>query len=71
MRTIPEPPAGTRMVLVIGRGTVVIRGDDKEAPLTFICGDCSAALATRMYRRQLGAVVLKCNRCGAFNEAIG
>ncbi len=71
MRPIPEPSEGTRTVLVLeGTGTVVIRGDDDEAPLTFVCGDCSAGLATEMYRGQLGKIVLKCNRCGSFNEAI-
>ena len=72
MRTIPEPPQGARTVLSIleGTGTVVIADDDKKAPLTYLCGDCPATLATRTYHGQLGTVVLKCNRCGSFNEAI-
>jgi hypothetical protein len=72
MSTIAEPSEGSRTVMLIaeGTGTVVIRGDAEEAPLTLLCGNCSAILGTRMCDGQLGRVVLKCNQCGAFNETI-
>ena len=69
MQPIPEPPEGTRPVLTHqGEGTVIFRGVDKHAPLTFVCGFCSAALAESIHSGQITSIVLKCNGCGTFNE---
>ena len=70
MRTIPEPPKGTRAVYRgRGAGTIAFRGEDEA--LSFVCGKCSSTLAKNVKGGQLNNLVLKCNRCGAFNETIG
>ena len=70
MTTIPEPPNGTRAVYKgRGAGTIAFRGEGRG--LSYVCGRCSATLAKDVRGGSLNNLVLKCNRCGAFNETIG
>ena len=43
-------------------GTVIFSGDDKHAPLTLLCGNCSAPLAKRVYSGQISNVVFEVQR---------
>lgn len=65
---IPEPEPDTRVVLILdGEGTVVMSGPG--GPTTMECGNCGAPLATDIELTLfVGSFVLKCNRCGLFNE---
>jgi hypothetical protein len=69
MRTIPEPARGTRAVFS-GRGAGTIAFHGEEEALSFLCGKCSSTLAKNVKGGQLNNLVLKCNQCGTYNEAI-
>ena len=68
MVVIPEPAAGTRSVMNRqGEGTVIFAAPNGPNT-TLVCGKCEAPLAVGMRVDQIVALVLRCNRCGSFNE---
>jgi hypothetical protein len=67
---IPEPAPGTRTVMNrTGEGTVVFAGQGGP-PITMVCGNCGAPLIEGMAVKQIQGFVLRCNRCGAYNETL-
>jgi hypothetical protein len=67
---IPQPEAGTRSVIDYqGEGTIIFRST--AGPATeLVCGKCSAPLVVGMKVDQIRNLVLRCKRCGSFNEAL-
>jgi hypothetical protein len=67
LKVISEPDPNTRSVIDrVGKGTIIIQGFHTEIGLT--CGTCDAILIAGMDREQITSIVLRCNKCGAFNE---
>ena len=71
MLVIDAPAAGTRTVLLQGGAD---DGTDRrpmftgEASVDHLCGDCGRILVEGVPLGQLRSTVLRCGRCGAFNE---
>jgi DNA-directed RNA polymerase subunit RPC12/RpoP len=72
LKVIPKPEKATRSVLYTDPPrTVIIRGEkDARGPFTYVCGECSAPLAETVHGDMLTNLVLKCNRCGRYNETL-
>ena len=70
MVVIPEPAPGTRSVINYqGEGTVIFRST--AGPTTeLVCGKCGAPLVVGMTVDQIRGMVLRCKRCGSFNETM-
>lgn len=74
MFVIPEPGPGERTVLTRGQLTGTAFVDQGpyfvgEEEVNYVCGECSLALAAGLSSTgQLETLVLRCPRCGAFNE---
>jgi DNA-directed RNA polymerase subunit RPC12/RpoP len=72
LRVIPEPRAGTRTVFVatddVDESFVFFGGD--TTGLTFVCGHCGRPLMHGVARGQIVGLVMKCPRCGEFNETL-
>jgi hypothetical protein len=67
---IPQPEPGTRTVINYqGEGTVIFRSPTGPAT-ELLCGKCSAPLVVGMAVDQVRRIVLRCKRCGSFNEAL-
>jgi hypothetical protein len=67
LKVIPEPDPDTRAVFIYGgEGTIAFQGFDTE--LALVCGGCSSPLAAGISSEQIKNVVIKCNKCGKFNE---
>lgn len=67
LEVIPEPDPNTRAVFEkINEGTILFQGFDTDIGLA--CGACNAVLAAGMEQEQIKNIVLRCKRCGAFNE---
>ncbi len=47
--------------------TVAFRGDAVDAPI-LCCGHCQAELVVGVDRRRLTNMVIKCKRCGSYND---
>jgi phage FluMu protein Com len=71
MVTIPEPPEGTRSVLVWSPAHVgpCIEGKGEgKGSSTFRCGGCKRVLAKDIGLEQIQNIVLKCPKCSSYNE---
>ena len=69
---IPEPDPGTRSVLDRrGEGTLIFDFNRPGSPQTdMVCGNCGAPLVHGMAVSQVANLVLRCNRCGKYNETL-
>lgn len=68
LRVIEESAIADRAVLRLeGTDTVVMRGSESAPDIC--CGSCGTALIVGVPRRQVANLVLRCNACGAFNDA--
>jgi hypothetical protein len=63
-RIIPEPAPGTRTVLDQQALTVAVSSGDVD----YLCGSCGVLLLQGMVRDAALNLVVKCPRCGAFND---
>lgn len=70
MVVIPEPEPNTRSVLIKSDdGTLFIKGD--QSPQTvLVCGKCRSPLTEGISVDQVQNIVLQCNHCKAYNEAL-
>lgn len=69
LKVIPEPDPDTRAVFIYdGEGTVVFRGC--EVGLALICGSCEAHLVEGISRESISNIVIRCKKCGSFNEVL-
>lgn len=67
LKLIPEPDPNTRSVFIYdGEGSVAFRGTD--IGLALCCGQCGSHLTEGIRRENIRNVVLKCNKCGKYNE---
>jgi hypothetical protein len=67
LKVIPEPDPDTRSVFIFtGDGTIAFRGFD--VGLALVCGGCKSHLVVGIPRENINGVVIKCNKCGKFNE---
>lgn len=67
LNIIPEPDPGTRVVFIRkGEGTICFRG--YEVGLAMLCGKCKSQLIVGIPRENFLHAVIRCNKCGAFNE---
>jgi hypothetical protein len=71
LKVIPEPAENTRSVLAGGesRDSLIIEGE-AGVDLSYDCGACGSPLAYGVRPGQLQNLVLRCNKCGAFNETL-
>jgi len=67
MRVIPEPAPGSRAVLIPQSGAPALRGG---GPLSYTCGKCGNLLLKDLIVEQARSYVVRCGRCGAFNEVV-
>ena len=70
LMVIPEPEEGSRVVLKkddASSTTVFLRGNDSDAP-SLLCGGCGVVLVERTQRGTMGGIVLRCPRCGSYND---
>ena len=65
MKVIPEPKPKTRSVLVPPNNFPVMKGG---GDVDMTCGKCGAILLEGMISGQIHGLVVKCHKCGAFNE---
>lgn len=63
-RIIAEPAAGTRAVLDQNTLPVAVSSGD----INILCGSCGVVLFQGMVTDSLGGIVVKCPKCGQFNE---
>jgi hypothetical protein len=68
LRLIPPPDPGVRSVFEKAGGTDSILFAGVSGRLSLDCGSCSAPLATRVERDQFAAIVLRCTKCGSYND---
>jgi len=66
LRVIPKPASGTRIVFAPFSSAYI--GDDTSAP-DYVCGNCSCVFMTKVNTLVLDNIIIKCPRCGAFNDA--
>lgn len=67
LMVIPEPDPNTRTVFEsTTENTILFQGYDVGVALC--CGKCRSRLTLGIARSQILGIVMKCNRCGAFNE---
>lgn len=70
LAVIPEPDPNSRSVFEKGgEGTLLIEG--RETSISYDCGGCSAPLAVGILVSQIPGIVMRCARCGAYNEGSG
>ena len=67
MKVIPEPAPGSRALLIPPTGAPALRGG---GPLSYTCGRCGNTLLKDLMVEQARSYVVKCGKCGAFNEAM-
>jgi hypothetical protein len=68
LHVIPEPKKGTRSVLLYsGEGTQMITTPNGPG-IKLVCGKCDAPLAGGVPVSKIQGMVLRCNKCGSFNE---
>jgi len=67
LKVIPEPDPNSRSVFVYdGEGTIAFRGFD--VGLALCCGQCNSHLIVGIKRENIQNIVLRCKKCGAYNE---
>jgi len=65
MRVIPEPAPGTRALLIPHGGDLALRDG---GPHSYSCGKCGHLLMKDLMAEQARSFVVRCGKCGAFNE---
>ncbi len=69
LRVIPEPAPGTRVVFATHRMDDKFQFVTSEEDTDLLCGQCRRELCSRLTgSAQLDNIVLKCPKCGAFND---
>jgi hypothetical protein len=68
LKVIPKPGSGTRIVFAPFSPEPLYIGDDGSAP-DYICGNCGCVFMTKVNTLMLDNIIIKCPRCGAFNDA--
>jgi uncharacterized Zn finger protein len=63
-KIIPEPTPGTRQVIDQKSLPVAVSSGDVNVQ----CGSCGSVLIQGLVGAEFGDIVIKCPRCGAFNE---
>jgi len=63
-KIIPEPVAGTRTVIDQKTLPVAVSSGN----LNYLCGSCGVALIQGMVGDQFNNIVIRCPKCGKFNE---
>ena len=63
-KVIAEPPAGTRSVIDSKVLPVAVSSGD----VNYLCGSCGVLLIQGLIGGQFNNLVIKCPKCGAFNE---
>jgi DNA-directed RNA polymerase subunit RPC12/RpoP len=67
LNVIPEPDPNSRAVFEkAGDGTILFQGF--ETNIALVCGSCGAPLAAGLEPIQIKDIVLRCNKCSAFND---
>lgn len=66
MRVIPEPALGSRTVLAPTSARHALFSSN--GPNSYCCGSCGTTLLEKMHYKQVADVVIRCAKCGAFNE---
>jgi transcription elongation factor Elf1 len=73
LRVIPEPAPKTRTVFQMNdpegketTKTILFKGHENT---NFICGNCESILAKKVSIDTIKNLVLKCNKCGSYNDA--
>jgi len=61
---ISKPPEGTRTVIE-SNASPAFKG---EGDSDYICGNCGAILAEKIRRGQIKNIVVRCPKCGQYNE---
>jgi ribosomal protein S27AE len=64
---IAEPAPGSRTVFSPFDATPIYKGRDRLAP-DYVCGKCGNVFMTGVSTHMLDNVVIKCPRCGAYND---
>ena len=67
MRVIPEPAPGSRAVLIPRGRDLALRGGGAHS---FTCGSCGILLMKDLMVEQARSFVVKCGKCGAYNEPL-
>lgn len=62
---IPQPPEGSRAVLMPEKGPVYI---GENPGISFDCGNCGQGLIEGMREGEVRNVVIRCPACGGFND---
>ena len=65
MRVIPEPAPGSRSVLIPRGRDLALRGG---GALSYTCGNCGLVLMKDLMAEQARSFVVRCGKCGAYNE---
>ena len=68
LRIVPKPDLQTQAVIdYSGEGTIAI---NSKGDLNLLCGQCESVLVQGVGNsvEDVGNVVIKCNKCGAFND---
>ena len=68
LTVIPPPDPGMRAVFELASGSQGLLMTGVSGRHSLDCGNCSAPLAIRMDRNQLQGIVLRCSRCGRYND---
>jgi len=68
LSVISEASLGTRIVFAPFSPAPLYIGDDASAP-DYICGACGCVFMTKVNTLMLDNIIIKCPRCGAFNDA--
>lgn len=67
LNVIHEPDPDTRSVFIReGEGTIIFAG--YEVGLALLCGKCKSQLIVGIPKENIHNIVMRCNKCGAFNE---
>ena len=64
LNIIPKPREGTRTVIE-SKVSPAFKG---EGDVDYICRNCGAILAEKVYRGQIRNIVVHCPKCGQYNE---
>ncbi len=66
LKIIPEPKEGTRTVLAPDGPFPALKA---HGTVNYICGSCGQLLLEGMERDGVQNIVIKCGKCGKYNEA--
>lgn len=64
LKVVPEPAKGTAAIIQ-GDKSPLLRG---EGQFNYLCGKCGAILLKGIEKGQVRGIVLRCPKCGSFND---